>query len=171
MVQLEEVLNKFEVSHGDYGVLTWHRREHVDDTRNLMEIVNALEQLEFPLIFPIHPRTKKRMNETSLEIKNPNIKIIPPLPYDEFMCLVANAGLAISDSGGIQKESYILGTPLVSLHSCTEWVETLAYGRHKLGDISTQRILDDCTELFGKRYESDASVYGDGSAAKKIPPI
>lgn len=167
----DEVLSKFEVSKGNYTVIAFHRREHVDIKSNLEQIVNGINQLDFPMIFPIHPRTKKNLIEHSLEFDNPNLKIMQPLPYDEFLCLMANAGLAISDSGGIQKESYILGTPLVSLHSCTEWVETLKPGKHRLGELTSSRIVKDCQDLFGKRYQSDTSVYGDGKAAEKIPPI
>jgi UDP-N-acetylglucosamine 2-epimerase len=167
----EEVLSKYDVSKGNYAVLTFHRREHVDIKANLEQIVKGINQLEFPVIFPMHPRTKKNLSDSSLAFNSPNIKIVQPLPYDEFMCLMANAGLTISDSGGIQKECYILGTPLVSLHSCTEWVETLKPGRHRLGELTSIRIVRDCQDLFGKRYQSDPSVYGDGKAAEKIPPI
>ncbi|MBN2228005.1 MAG: UDP-N-acetylglucosamine 2-epimerase (non-hydrolyzing) [Candidatus Thorarchaeota archaeon] len=167
----EEVLSKYNVSTGDYAIMTFHRREHVDVKSNLEQIVNAINQLEFPIILAMHPRTKKNLIDAHLELKSPNLRVVAPLPYDEFMCLMANAGLAISDSGGIQKESYILGTPLVSLHNCTEWVETLKYGKHRLGELKTDRILNDCKDLFGKRYESDPSVYGDGKSAEKILPI
>ncbi len=167
----EDVLSKYDVAIGDYAIMTFHRREHVDVKSNLEQIVNAINQLEFPIIFSMHPRTKKNLINANLEFNNPNLRVVAPLPYDEFMCLMANAGLAISDSGGVQKESYILGTPLVSLHNCTEWVETLKYGKHRLGELTTTRIVNDCRDLFGKRYQSDPSVYGDGKSAEKIPPI
>lgn len=167
----EEVLAKYDVSVGDFVIATFHRREHVDIKSNLEQIVNAINELEFPIIFAMHPRTKKMLAEANLEFTNPNLQAVAPLPYDEFMCLMANAGLAISDSGGVQKESYILGTPLVSLHYTTEWVETMKYGKHRLGEIETTRIVNDCRDLYGNRYKSDPSVYGDGKSAEKIPPI
>jgi UDP-N-acetylglucosamine 2-epimerase len=166
-----KVLSSMNFSSDEYSLLTLHRRENVDSKENLTNIISAINKLDFPIIFPIHPRTKAQLEAFSIEIDTSHIQLINPLAYDEFMSLVASSKLVISDSGGIQKECYLLNVPLVSLHQRTEWVETFEAGSNRLTPLEQSAIIANCQEMYGKKLSNDPSVYGDGNAARKIPPI
>jgi UDP-N-acetylglucosamine 2-epimerase len=159
------------IESNDFAVLTMHRRENVDRAKILSEIVSAINALDFPIIFPMHPRTQKRLAEFSLEIDESHVQVTHPLSYDEFMCLVANSRLVMSDSGGIQKECYLLNVPLVSLQTRTEWTETVESGACRLTRLESSSIVSACQQMYGKSFSNDASVYGDGNAAGRIPPL
>ena len=167
----EEVKAGLNVQQDEYAVLTLHRRENVDDPILLNRLVSAINSLEFPIVFPIHPRTKNAMHRYSLELNKAYVRVVDPLPYDQFMSLVAGSQLVITDSGGIQKECYLLNIPLVTLHTRTEWVETYKAGANMLTPIDAEVIVENCTVMYGKKLSNNPSVYGDGAAAKRIPPI
>ncbi|MFW9976365.1 MAG: non-hydrolyzing UDP-N-acetylglucosamine 2-epimerase [Candidatus Thorarchaeota archaeon] len=166
-----KLLDNLSIESDGFAVLTIHRRENVDRPDTLSKIVSAINSLEFPIIFPMHPRTRKRMLEFSLELKESHVRVTHPLSYDEFLCLLASSKLVISDSGGIQKECYLLNVPLVSLQTRTEWVEAVEAGACSLTVLETDSIISKCQKMYGKKLSNDASVYGDGNAAKKIPAI
>lgn len=155
----------------EYAVLTLHRREAVDSLEVWKQIISSLKKLDFQIIFPIHPRTKKRVQEFSLNLNFPNIRIVNPLPYKDFIALIANSKLVISDSGGIQKECYLLNIPMVTLRRKTEWVETIQAGANVLSNLTQNDIVMKCNRMFGKKLDNPPNVYGDGFAAKKIPSI
>ena len=167
----DKVLKDLKLDLGEFALLTLHRRENVDSPELLTVIVNAINDLDFPVIFPMHPRTRKQLQEFSLKLDESHVHVVEPQAYDEFMSLIASAKLVISDSGGIQKECYLLNVPLVSLHQRTEWVETFKAGANRLTPIVKDQIVTNCQEMFGKTLSNDPSVYGDGKAASKIPPI
>ncbi len=154
----------------DYAVVTVHRRESVDDVSHLAQIVSALNNLDFPVIFPMHPRTQSKMSQSALRFES-HVHVVSPLGYDEFMSLVAASKLMISDSGGIQKECYLLNVPQVSLQTRTEWVETCERGANRLVPLEKGMIVEACKQMYGKKLSNDPSVYGDGRAAERIPPI
>lgn len=166
-----EVRTNLEIDFDTFAVVTLHRRETVDSPKILTQVISALNRLDFPIIFPIHPRTKTRLRELSLEIDTSHIKIVDPLPYDDFIALVADSKLVISDSGGLQKESYLLNVPTVTLRNRTEWVETLQAEANVLSDLTIDDILFKCNQMFAKKLENSPDVFGDGNAAKRIPPI
>ncbi|MGQ4912143.1 MAG: non-hydrolyzing UDP-N-acetylglucosamine 2-epimerase [Candidatus Thorarchaeota archaeon] len=155
----------------EYAVLTLHRRENVDERQVLIEIVEALNETDFQMVFPMHPRTGARLREFNLELDSDRIAIVPPLPYDKFVSLVSDSKLVISDSGGIQKECYLLNVPLVTLRKRTEWIETVQRGANVLSTLKRDDIMDKCQAMYGKELSNDPSVYGDGNAAKRIPDI
>jgi len=167
----QSVLHRLRIETDEFAVLTLHRRENVDSRDVLSTIVAALNSLDFPIVFPIHPRTRKQIEEFGFKLDSSHIRVIDPLPYDDFMALVAGSKLTISDSGGIQKECYLLNVPLVSLHTRTEWVETVEKGANVLTDLTLDSIVANCQRMYGRRLSNDPSVYGDGAAAKRIPPI
>ncbi|MFQ5833395.1 MAG: non-hydrolyzing UDP-N-acetylglucosamine 2-epimerase [Candidatus Thorarchaeota archaeon] len=167
----EQVFSKIGTREKEYAVLTMHRRESVDRANTLANIVTGLNSVDFPIIFPVHPRARKRLEEFSLKLDDSHIHICDPLSYDEFMSLVAASKLVISDSGGIQKECYLLNIPIVSLQERTEWVETLEAGASTLTALEPERIVHNCNRMYGLKLSNDPSVYGDGNAAKRIPPI
>ena len=165
-----KVLDSIGVNLEEYALLTLHRRENVDDRDLLTEIVGAINALEMDIIFPIHPRTRKHLEKYTLSLGD-HVHVVEPQAYDEFMSLIAFSKLVISDSGGIQKECYLLNVPLVSLHQRTEWVETFDAGSNRLTPINRAKILENCKAMYGKQLSNDPSVYGDGKAAEKIPGI
>ena len=147
------------------------RRENVDDKQTLKNIVSALNSLEFQILFPMHPRTQSMLNEFGIELDQSHIRIINPLSYDKFVSLVSDSKLVISDSGGIQKECYLLNVPMVTLRKRTEWVETVHAGANVLSTLETQDIRDKCEKMFATILKNSPDVYGDGNAAGKIPDI
>lgn len=151
----------------NFAVLTLHRKENVDSKERLAAILEGLGRLNFNILFPIHPRTSKMIQE--LEIITPNnLTIVEPLGYPEFLGLISKSSLVITDSGGLQKETYLLNKPCVTLRNSTEWEETLVGGANILVGANLEKIYDECSRMYGKRLKNDSSVYGDGKAAVKI---
>jgi len=123
-----------------------HRAENTASEKSLISVIRAFEQLsEIKIVFPIHPRTKKTLKEKKLYLrlaKCKNVKIIKPLGYMDFFNLMYNANKIITDSGGIQKESYLLKVPCITVRKNTEWVETVKTGWNILVDTNTKKIVN-----------------------------
>ncbi len=128
-----DLLAKHQVNPGEYYLLTLHRPYNVDDPQNLMHILDGLDSLGIPVVFPVHPRTSKIIRGFGAEAYN-NLILIEPQAYLNFMLLHANAKAMITDSGGVQKEAYILKKPCITLRTETEWVETVQTGWNLLLD-------------------------------------
>jgi UDP-N-acetylglucosamine 2-epimerase (non-hydrolysing) len=124
------------LARGGYGVVTLHRPSNVDDTVQLMRLVDALTEVQrrLPLVFPVHPRTAKRLGAAFLDsrLKRAGIMLVEPLPYVQFMSLVTGAAAAITDSGGIQEETTYLGIPCLTLRENTERPVTITEGSNRL---------------------------------------
>ncbi|MCI0521480.1 MAG: UDP-N-acetylglucosamine 2-epimerase (non-hydrolyzing) [Chloroflexi bacterium] len=162
-----DVLPRLGLSEKGYLLATVHRAENTDQAGRLMGILAALEALAEPVIFPVHPRTRKAMQALGFWPKH--ITVIEPLGYLDMARLESAARMILTDSGGVQKEAYWLGVPCVTLREETEWVETVAAGWNRLAGAETQRILDAVTNftLPGER----AQLYGDGRAAERCVAI
>ena len=121
----------------EYFLVTAHRQENVDSRERLAEIIKGLElvarEFELPVVFPMHPRTRKMMEEFGFDLDG--IKVIEPLGFLEFLQLEANARLALTDSGGVQEETCILGVPCVTLRENTERPETVDVGANMLAGV------------------------------------
>jgi UDP-GlcNAc3NAcA epimerase len=122
-LKISSIISNLKLEKEKYNLLTLHRHYNVDDTQVLEHLLNQLGQLEEKIIFPVHPRTKKMLSATYNLPKN--IQLIEPQGYLDFIVLEHSAKRIITDSGGIQKEAYILGKPCITLRSETEWVETV----------------------------------------------
>ncbi len=171
----EEVLSKFGLKSKDFILTTIHRAENTDNKENLKAILDALQELAkkgFKMLFPIHPRTKNAVENFGLEIREKNILIVEPVSYFEMVALEKNAKVIITDSGGVQKEGYFLGTPCVIPRNETEWVELIDSGFNVLTGADKNKIVK---AVEGKVKFSPSrrniSLYGNGDASKKITDI
>jgi len=122
-----------ELSLGSYGLVTLHRPSNVDDEATFLPMLEVLDSLsrELPLIFPVHPRTRQKW-AAQLEKCNPNLRVLSPQGYLEFLALQKNAIVVITDSGGIQEETTYLGTPCLTLRENTERPITITQGTNLL---------------------------------------
>ena len=159
--------------HERRGVLvTLHRQETVDDADKLAQVLDALGRLghDHEVIWPVHPRTMAKVAEAGL-VFPPTIEIIDPLGHGEFLAKLASARLVVTDSGGVQEEAAILGTPCVTVRNYTERPETIAAGSGLLAAIETSAILGAIQEIM-RDWHSFARpaphLYGDGRAGEKI---
>lgn len=157
----------FDLGVGDkFYLSTIHRAENTDNPNKIIEILQALESLNYKVILPIHPRTRKIINELSIELKN--VLLINPVGYLMMLYLTKNAEMVITDSGGLQKEAYFLETPCTTLRDQTEWVETLENGWNILSAINQNEIIKHINRDLDCYQHPQPKHFGDGNAAEKI---
>jgi UDP-N-acetylglucosamine 2-epimerase len=150
-----------------YLLLTLHRAETVDDAARLASLLSMLD-LDRPVIFPVHPRTREAMARAGVEVPG-NVRAIEPVGYLAMIALERHAAAIATDSGGVQKEAYLAGVPCITLRGETEWVETVAAGWNRLvgPEPGTLRAaLDDAG--FMDRSRARRELFGDGMAASRI---
>jgi UDP-GlcNAc3NAcA epimerase len=154
------VLDRFAVAPGSYLVCTIHREANVRPER-LTCIVEGLNRLDEPIVFPAHPRTA-----SVISALGPHVQLVAPVGYLDFAALVSQARVILTDSGGLQKEAYWYGVPCITLRPSTEWVDTVAAGANVL--------VDDDPEALERAVEEATmpadlpQLYGDGHAARHI---
>jgi UDP-N-acetylglucosamine 2-epimerase (non-hydrolysing) len=165
----ENIVRKLGLKPRQYFLVTLHRPGNVDHPARFGSIIDGLNkigaELGSPVVYPIHPRSRKMMTEFNLEPKN--IKLIEPVDFLEFLQLESNARLVLTDSGGVQEESCILGVPCVTLRDNTERPETIEVGANILAGASPDKILE-CSREMLRRKNSWENPFGDGKAAVKI---
>jgi len=153
---------------GSYLLLTAHRAGNVDDPNRLRALVALVKRLPAPVLFPVHPRTRARLQEAELLEELERIEgllMTEPLGYVEFSALLCHARAVLTDSGGVQKEAYLAGVPCVTLRANTEWVETVQTGWNSLVDLDAEAAL----AALERRPPSERpmGLYGDGHAAER----
>jgi UDP-N-acetylglucosamine 2-epimerase (non-hydrolysing) len=169
-----DVLDRLGVSPGSYTLLTLHRPSNVDDPATLRGVLSALEviQARLPLVFPIHPRTRKNLEDFGLarQVKGmAGLILTEPLGYLDFLCLMDHARLVLTDSGGIQEETTILGVPCLTMRENTERPVTVTEGTNQVVGSSPQRIVEaSLAVLEGKGKEGRVPELWDGHAAERI---
>jgi len=165
------VLENFGLESGKFLLATVHRQENVDDAKRFAGIIGGLQkvQAEFgvPLIYPIHPRAEKQLQEFGLDPSG--LRLVDPLDYLDFLTLESNAKLVLTDSGGVQEETCILGVPCVTLRDNTERPETLDVGSNMLAGADPGRILEAAALMVGKNGWKNP--FGDGKTAARIVEI
>jgi len=165
--RFKETTKNIEIYEKDYLVLTIHRRENLNDLNRLKRILKSIGQSKIVSVFPIHPHTKKIINMSEINIPD-NVKMIDPLSYHDFLNLIAFSGLVITDSGGLQKEAYLLDVPCVTLRDSTEWVETIEHDTNMIVGSNSELILKAIAAMYAKELKTDKNVYGDGRASETI---
>ena len=156
------------VEPGGFALVTAHRAGNVDDPARLAMLVTLLEAMPLPLIYPVHPRTRSRLTETGLLSRlehAPHVTLTPPIGYLNLLELAGAARTVLTDSGGLQKEAYVLGTPCITLRPSTEWVETVQAGWNTLVDLST---VDALAALQRPIPASHPDLYRAGHAADAV---
>jgi UDP-N-acetylglucosamine 2-epimerase (non-hydrolysing) len=165
-----QLKNKLDVEERKYCFLTLHRQDAVDNSKNLELLLRHIAQIKSKIIFAIHPRTKKRVRQYGLgEYLKENIQCIPPLSYLETVSLIRYARLVLTDSGGAQREAYILKTPCITLRDETEWRQTLSNGWNRLVKVNSLH-LSKLPEIAGREVTLGPynNIFGNGKAAVKI---
>lgn len=147
----------------NFLLATIHRAENTDDPRQLENILHAFGLLPFPVILPIHPRTKKIISGFTVPS---NLHLIEPVGYLTMLSLILKANKILTDSGGLQKEAYFLGTPCITLRTETEWIETLHDGWNTLTATDPVKIIRAVELPFPELPQKQA--FGKGNAAEII---
>jgi UDP-GlcNAc3NAcA epimerase len=163
-----EVLERMGVKSGQYLLVTVHRGENTDEVEHLAAIVRALNALQEPVIFPVHPRTQKALERSAFRLA-PHVRVIDPIGYLEMVTLSGSARMILTDSGGLQKEAYWLGIPCLTMRAETEWVETVESGWNKLVGIDSDRIIQAVRSFRPPALREE--LYGDGNMAGRILPL
>ncbi|MBU0672785.1 MAG: UDP-N-acetylglucosamine 2-epimerase (non-hydrolyzing) [Candidatus Margulisbacteria bacterium] len=167
------VLPSLNLSPGAYALLTLHRPSNVDSQENMSRIFKALKVIgkKIPIVFPVHPRTKKMLDRFGLT-KVPGIELVSPLGYLEFLNLMMNCKFVLSDSGGIQEETTVLGIPCLTLRDTTERPITLTHGTNTLVWHNPKKIIAEANKILrGQAKKGRLPDFWDGKTAKRIVKI
>ena len=162
--QQGRALQKFDVQNKGYLLATVHRSENTDDLSKLSEILSAFNAIQEPVIFPVHPRARKMIQQAGVKI-HPNVRLVQPVGYMDMVALAASARLILTDSGGLQKEAYWLKVPCITLREETEWVETVNAGWNTLVGSNSEKILQSVGSFAPNG--TYPKLYGDGFAAAR----
>jgi len=163
----------------EYFLMTLHRQENADNKEILLSIFSGIQQIylhyHIPILFPVHPRTEKKIKQHGISVPE-GIILLKPTDFFTFLSLEKHAKLILTDSGGLQEESCILGVPCVTLRDNTERPETIHEEMNILGGTSSTRIFQSCIEMYTKVYEKNEKrkgqkIFGEGTTAKKIIDI
>ncbi len=164
-----DAVNDIGLKHKGYILITAHREENVDNPERFQDILKGIkmvsDEFDLPVIYPMHPRSKKMMEKFGLSLKN--IMIIEPMDYLSFLHLEKGARLVLTDSGGVQEETCIMGVPCVTLRDNTERPETIEVGSNLLAGTEPLRILE-CARSMINKNEVWKNPFGDGKASEKI---
>jgi UDP-N-acetylglucosamine 2-epimerase (non-hydrolysing) len=169
-----DLLGRLGLSPRGYALMTLHRPSNVDDPATLQGILSALEviQARLPLVFPIHPRTRKNLETFGLDARVAGMEgliLTEPMGYLDFLCLMDHARLVLTDSGGVQEETTILGVPCLTMRENTERPVTVTEGTNEVIGSSPQRIVAASTAVLeGKGREGRIPALWDGHAAERI---
>lgn len=171
-----DILSRLKLEASPFVLLTIHRNTNTDEPERLEGILGTLNNLSIQhklhFVFPSHPRTSKMLEQNSGLVKklqsNPLFHIIPPVSFLEMLVLEKHCSMVITDSGGVQKESFFLHKPCIVLRKETEWVELIECGTSLLADAVPEKITDAFNKLSGKKDYSFPPIFGDGKAAEFI---
>ena len=176
-VDKSKILEKLGLRKGDYAGLTMHRPENVDKKEILELLLSAIEEIQknIKIIYPLHPRTRKMITKFGFEdwLRNMgNLIVTAPLGYLDFIKLVSNARFMLTDSGGIQEETTILGVPCLTLREETERPVTVSEGTNIIVGVDREKIINESLKLIeGDKIKGDIPALWDGKAAERIVKV
>jgi len=159
-------LEELSLDNKPYLLLTLHREANTDNERRLKNILEAVSSVSDPVIFPIHPRTKRRIQSFNIKLPE-NIRVISPAGYFEFLRLIFHSDKLLTDSGGAQKQAFFLSKPCITLRPNTEWMETIENGWNILVDDNQEKIIE-AVSSFNPQGTPDLSLFGNGDSSHKI---
>lgn len=179
-----DILKRHSLKVKNYCVLTLHRPSNVDKPENFENIISIIKEIQkkFPIVFPIHPRALKNLNllgltknlsESNPEINKENLKVLNPLGYIDFVNLMLNSKFVITDSGGIQEETTVLGIPCITLRKNTERPVTAEQGTNLLVSTDKKKVVSKAMEVIDNKIELKNKIpeLWDGKAAERIVKI
>ncbi|MAK26008.1 MAG: UDP-N-acetylglucosamine 2-epimerase (non-hydrolyzing) [Euryarchaeota archaeon] len=176
-VEESKIFGKLKVERGSYGVLTLHRPSNVDESGVFKGIISSLEKIceHVKIVFPMHPRTKKRAIEFGLIQQleeNPRMIVTEPLGYLDFIALTSNSALVLTDSGGLQEETTALGIPCITIRENTERPITVKIGTNKLVGCDPEKIFSAAIEsLNSGNMDHKIPEKWDGKTAQRIAEV
>jgi len=172
-----KILSKLGLRKSNYALLTLHRPSNVDDKKSLRSVISIIEKIQkkIKIVFPVHPRTLKNIKKFQLyeQIKKQkNVLLIEPLGYLDFLNLMSNSKFVITDSGGIQEETTVLGVPCITLRDNTERPVTVVQGTNLLVSTDKNKIINISSEIMkGSDVKGNIPKLWDGKAAKRIVDV
>lgn len=164
-----KTVNHMDLSEG-FALVTIHRAENTDNIERLSSIVRALNRIntELKVVCPIHPRTKKILEQQKLKV---DFTTINPVGYFDMIELLKKSTIVLTDSGGLQKEAFFFESPCVTMRDQTEWVELVENGYNKLAGADEDLIVEAFTHMVDQRLDFSKDLYGKGNAANAIAEI
>ena len=164
------ILQTLALREKKFALATCHRAENTDDPARLEGIVSALAQIaaDMPVVLPLHPRTRKLLQQFGLERHLAALTVVDPLPFLDMVALEQAARVILTDSGGVQKEAFFYRVPCITMRDETEWVETVELGWNHLAGADRATILAAHAALAAGTAHTDCQPYGDGHAAGRM---
>lgn len=168
----KNILRELRLKKHEYFLITAHRQENVDNQKRFSEIIEGLKQIHkkynIPIVFPIHPHSRKKLQEFQLNYDG--LTLLEPVDFLSFLHLEKNAKVVLTDSGGVQEETCILGTPCVTIRDNTERPETLDVGSNILSGTNSKKILE-CVSQMNENNKKWKNPFGSGKAGEEIIEI
>jgi UDP-N-acetylglucosamine 2-epimerase len=169
-LEMMDAATKYGLGDGGYAFMTMHRAESVDDPATLRAAIEGVGSLEIPVAFAVHPRTRERIKSFGIA-PGPNLTLLEPLPYIETLSMASRSMFVITDSGGLQKEAYWLGKPVLITRSATEWGEIVKAGAAFLVGTTASGIRGGYRRIVRVRpasFRASKKIFGRGNASAKV---
>ena len=168
--QKSKILEKLRISSGDYILSTIHRAENTDDPKKMGAILDAMVKCGRQIVLPLHPRTKNVLEKSGLmkKLDGSKVRIVEPVGYVDMIALMLGASKVLTDSGGVQKEAYILGKPCITMRESTEWTETIREGWNVLVGSDAKKIVNAIENFNPKGKRKDLFPCGAGLKMAKV---
>lgn len=168
--ELVPISSDHKSKHEKYGVITFHRPSNVDEPETFQDLAEALKKIskDLPLVFPVHPRTRQKMEEFGIDLGE-RVTLLDPQGYMEFLNLWKDAVVVLTDSGGLQAETTALGIPCLTLRENTERPVTVSEGTNQLMGVDVVKILSAASKIIaGTTKEGKFPKFWDGKASERI---
>ncbi len=164
------IIDRLRLKQETFVLCTIHRAENTDTKENFVNLFESLNRIsrETRVIFPIHPRTKKVMDDSSIST---SVQLIDPVGYFDMIELLKHCAIVLTDSGGLQKEAFFFKKPCVTLRKETEWVELVDNGCNVVVGTDPKKICDEYEKMRAKKINFELDLYGSGKASERIVDI